>query len=304
MIGSTSNLSTESIRADDTELFFYEIAACAGNLPPRMPPTSWSGHIPFLYLLFRLQSPRLFVELGVQNGASFIAACDAARRERLSCRLVGIDTWQGDANTGYYEGDKMLEELSGYVASQFAGAELVRSTFAEARLAIAPLSIDLLHIDGLHSYEAVREDFETWRDALSERGVVLFHDTYVRERGFGVARFWNELKRAHRTIEFNHGYGLGVLFFGKELPRPLERFVQLMESNNEFACLTRSLYEEMGNTLPQRLFDREQGGAYPAWTEFKAESLAEIAKLREENRAMKQQLESYEVLVSEIRRGR
>jgi hypothetical protein len=304
MIGSTSNLSSEGIGADDTELFFYEIAACAGNLPPRLPPTSWAGHIPFLYLLFKLQSPRLFVELGVQNGASFIAACDAARRARLSCRLVGIDTWLGDANTGYYEGVRMLEELSSYVGSQFPDAELVRSTFAEARRAIAPLSIDLLHIDGLHSYEAVREDFETWRDAISERGVILFHDTYIRERGFGVARFWNELKHSHRTIEFNHGYGLGVLFFGKELPRPLERFVQLLESNNEFAWLTRSLYEEMGNTLPQRLFDREQGGAYPAWTKFKTESLAEIAKLREENRAIKQQLENYEVLVSEIRRGR
>jgi len=108
---------------------------------------------------------------------------------------------------------QIFNEVQSYNQERFAGfSKLMRMTFDEAATYFSDGSIDLLHVDGLHTYEAVRHDFETWLPKLAPGAVVLFHDTDVRERNFGVWRLWEELKEQYaNNIEFSHSYGLGVL---------------------------------------------------------------------------------------------
>jgi glycosyltransferase involved in cell wall biosynthesis/SAM-dependent methyltransferase len=88
-------------------------------------------------------------------------------------------------------------------------------TFDEAVAQFQDQSVDLLHIDGLHTYEAVRHDFESWLPKLAPGALVLFHDNMETHGDFGVWKFWAELKQKHpQNFEFRHSHGLGVI----ELP--------------------------------------------------------------------------------------
>ena len=160
------------------------------QLPPCLPDSAWSGHIPFLALLIRMAKPRTFVELGVWLGASFLAACEAAKIFDTGTRCFGVDTWRGDAHAGFFDGDPVFLPLSAFVAAHYPNAELIRASFEDALPRLADGSIDLLHIDGFHTYEAVSRDFRTWLPKLSPRGIVLFHDTEVRQADFGVWKLW------------------------------------------------------------------------------------------------------------------
>jgi hypothetical protein len=223
------------------------------QLPPCLPDSSWTGHIPFLSLLFRLARPRTYVELGVLMGGSFLAACEAAKSFDTQTRCSGVDTWQGDQHAGFFDGEPVYRSLSAFVAQRYPACELIRATFDEAAARFEPRSIDLLHIDGLHTYEAVSHDFHTWLPKMSERGIVLFHDTEVRDYGFGVWKFWAELKAQYRHLEFQHSHGLGVLMTGPDLAPEYRRLLAYGEESPDHARWLRLLCERAAATLPDRL---------------------------------------------------
>jgi multidrug resistance efflux pump len=57
--------------------------------------------------------------------------------------------------------------------------------------------------------------------------LILFHDTNVRERGFGVWELWQELKKQYKTVEVLNGHGLGILILGKGLEERMTTFTDL-----------------------------------------------------------------------------
>ena len=86
-------------------------------------------------------------------------------------------------------------------------------------------SVDLLFIDGDHSYAGVKQDFEAYFPLLKHGGHVVFHDIldseWHRMMGCHVTPFWKEIKEKFPCWEFvdNNEYigapsrsmGLGVL---------------------------------------------------------------------------------------------
>jgi predicted O-methyltransferase YrrM len=76
--------------------------------------------------------------------------------------------------------------------------------------------LDFLFIDGDHSYESVKADFECYAPFVRTRGVVAFHDIAMGPPS-GVSRYWGELRRRYRHVEIVHDHGpkamgIGVLW--------------------------------------------------------------------------------------------
>jgi len=68
--------------------------------------------------------------------------------------------------------------------------------------------IDILHIDGFHTYQAVKHDYETWSKFVKDDAIILFHDTWVFDRGFGVHKLFSEIKLPKTNFKFSHGLGV------------------------------------------------------------------------------------------------
>ncbi|MBR0657309.1 class I SAM-dependent methyltransferase [Plastoroseomonas arctica] len=196
--------------------FFEDLIAAALRQPRRVVPSAWLGHIPFAFYVVSKLRPSRIVELGAHNAASFAAFCQAFHEGGLAGDCIAVDTWEGDIHAGRYD-SKVFEDVRAFFdSSGWPFAKLMRCTFDDALDNVPDGSVDLLHIDGLHTLEAVTHDFETWKPKLSERGVVIFHDIAVKSGGFGVHLLWERLAVDHPFFRFDHAYGLGVLGVGPD----------------------------------------------------------------------------------------
>jgi len=207
--------------------------------------SAWTEHVPFAMMLIEMERPRAFVELGTHWGVSYCACCQAVVASGAPTRCYAVDTWAGDEHAGFY-GQEVYENLQAHHHQYESFSKMLRMLFDDALQEIPDPSVDLLHIDGLHSYEAVKHDFETWRPKLSERGLVLFHDTMVKERGFGVYQLWAELSAQFPHFNFEHGYGLGVLAVGPKQADAVQRFLRTANAKPE---AVRRLFSSLGHRV-------------------------------------------------------
>ena len=206
--------------------------------------SAWNGHIPFLFSLISLIEPRVFVELGTHYGGSFFAACQILKTQDNQQKVaIAIDSWKGDKHSRQYDEtvyDGFMEILNKKY-SEFAIA--IREQFDQALKYFSDESIDLLHIDGCHTYEEVRNDFDLWKKKVTKDGVILIHDTTERKEDFGVWKLWEEISNEYVSFNFLHSHGLGVIIFGNN---PLVPVIEYISSNLLASKLFERNFELLG----------------------------------------------------------
>ena len=224
-----------------------------GFEPRRMVFSTWVDHLPFAYDLVAAIRPQLLVELGVYNGLSFFTFCQAMVENDIDGVAYGVDCWEGDEHTDAYD-DSIYKDVSTHAREHYRGITyLLKMFFNDALQHFDEDSIDLLHIDGLHTYEAVQEDFNNWYPKVKPGGIVLFHDVMARIKDFGAWKYFEELEASHpETFKFNHGFGLGVLRKPGGDRQPNQLLDLLFSSDEEEQKKLRQIYAHASHFLEAR----------------------------------------------------
>ena len=225
--------------------------------PRYVAQSAWTEHVPFAFWIASQLRPRVFVELGTHYGMSYFSVCQTVLNQNPECRCYAVDTWEGDNHAGFYSED-VYQQVKAHNDQNFSDfSVLLRMRFDQALDQIKDGSVDLLHIDGRHHYQDVKEDFESWIPKLSSRAIVMFHDTEVRDRDFGVWKLWEGLAKQYPSFNFLHGHGLGVIAYGPNVDPALSELFATSQSETDTETVRRT-FAACGDRLTTKWALREK----------------------------------------------
>jgi predicted O-methyltransferase YrrM len=189
-------IKTSGPMSDPNAIFNY---AARGNFGIISPIQSRVELVAALKVVQQAQ-PRTTMELGTANGGTLFMLTRVSAPDAL---ILSLDLPGGDWGGGY--GEKRVPLYEAFAlptqtikllradSHQPASLDMIRETL-EGR------TIDFLFIDGDHSYEGVKMDYEMYSPLVTPGGLIGFHDIAYP---CGVTQFWNELKpRYEETWEF------------------------------------------------------------------------------------------------------
>lgn len=189
-----------------------------GGLLGTIRPTQIKGEIQQLLEVVREMRPRRILEIGTANGGTLFLFCRVAAEDAT---IISVDLPGGRFGGGYAKWRVGLFEA---FASEGQRLELIRDNSHDSRVRLRVESLlggeclDFLFIDGDHTYEGVKSDFQMYSPLVKKGGLIAFHDINENLRsssGGEVPRYWGTIKQKHDAQEFVAmpacGFGIGVL---------------------------------------------------------------------------------------------
>lgn len=176
------------------------------------------GELSRLAEIIAERRPMRILEIGTARGGTL---CLLSKLAAPNATIISADLPGGEFGGGYAW---FYIPIFKMFVRQPQKLHLIRgdSHSAEVQSAVRDVlgreKLDLLFIDGDHSYTGVKQDFENYMPMVARGGVIALHDIAEHvDQTCEVARFWNELKSQYQTEEIiedrQQGWaGIGVVY--------------------------------------------------------------------------------------------
>jgi predicted O-methyltransferase YrrM len=196
---------------DPTEL----VSLVFGFKSGRIQPFQEQEELASLVREVRALNPLRVLEIGTAKGGTLFLWTQLAQ---WNATIVSIDLPHGNFGGGYTRRRGLLYRR---FAAKTQKLHLLRldshaeSTLRKIEQLFAGSQIDLLFIDGDHTFEGVKRDWELYSSLVRSGGITVFHDVAANYDDTQVKRLWDSIKGGFRNREYvaNPGgkYGIGVL---------------------------------------------------------------------------------------------
>lgn len=175
-----------------------------------------------LWVLVQALRPKRTLEIGLDEGGTLFLWTRAAEPD---AQLIAVDT-RPPGRLGRLSPFQLVRRA---FACEMQRVHLLLGRDSHApetrNLVLSLLAgehLDFLFIDGDHSYEGVKTDFELYSPLVRRGGLIAFHDVWPAHLktgapgpNDGVVQFWRELEAAHETELITSrapdGFGIGVV---------------------------------------------------------------------------------------------
>jgi predicted O-methyltransferase YrrM len=172
-----------------------------------------------LLLILEERKPKVILEIGTAKGGTLFLFSRIAFDE---AKIISIDLPQGRFG-GYPKWEIPLYKS---FARENQKIYLIRAdshnqeTLKKVKNILNGEKIDFLFIDGDHSYQGVKRDFdEMYSGLVKQGGIIAFHDIVCGpyDNVGGVPEFWKEIKERNEHQEIvkdwsQNGYGIGIVY--------------------------------------------------------------------------------------------
>jgi predicted O-methyltransferase YrrM len=199
------------------ELLNFTFNDCAGLIKP----LQVQSEVRELLEVTNRMKPKVILEIGTANGGTLFLFSRVASDDAI---IISIDLPGGTFGGGYPAWKTPLYKsfaLPGQKIHLLRSDSHARDTLEQTKAILNGREIDFLFIDGDHTYEGVKTDFQMYSPLVGKQGIIAFHDIVPGgwENVGGVPQFWDELKAYYRDKEreivqdrSQGGFGIGLLY--------------------------------------------------------------------------------------------